>query len=74
MGDRGRLVVPRELREHQQWQPGTRLLFVETENGVLVTTRDGALRAVRDQLGRGKSLAEELSRERRAAAAQEDRS
>jgi len=70
MGDRGRLVVPLELRARLGLEPGTALLLVETPDGVMLTTRELAQRLVRAQLA-GVSLVEQLLDERRAAAAQE---
>ena len=40
MGDRGRLVVPAELRERLDLRPGSPLLLVETPDGIVVATRD----------------------------------
>lgn len=73
MGDRGRLVVPAELRIRQRWDQGTPLLFIETQNGVILATREQATRMIRDQLS-GPSLVDELLLERRAAARAEDAS
>lgn len=71
MGDRGRLVVPAELRQHQQWDQGVPLIFVETDDGVLVTSREQMKARVRRQLA-GSSLSEELIRDRHTEAASED--
>ncbi|WP_415080086.1 AbrB/MazE/SpoVT family DNA-binding domain-containing protein [Microbacterium sp.] len=71
LGDRGRLVVPAPLRERQRWEQGTPLLFIETERGVLLVTREQAKQLVREQLS-GDSLVDELIAERRRAAAVED--
>ncbi|MDR2320493.1 AbrB/MazE/SpoVT family DNA-binding domain-containing protein [Microbacterium sp. NPDC089698] len=71
MGDRGRLVVPAGLRERQHWESGTALLFIETENGVVLATREQAKRIVRAQLS-GQDLVQQLLDERRAAAGAED--
>lgn len=71
MGDRGRLVVPAELRQRQKWDQGTPLLFVETDRGVVLATREQAKSLVRDQL-RGASLVQDLVSARREAARQED--
>jgi len=70
MGDRGRLVVPLELRVRLGLEPGSALLLVETPDGVVLMTREQAQRLVRAQLA-GDSLVEQLLDERRAAAAQE---
>jgi AbrB family looped-hinge helix DNA binding protein len=67
MGDRGRLVVPAELRERLKLEPGSALLMVETPDGLVVATREQIKRLVRRQL-KGSSLVDELIAERRAAA------
>lgn len=72
MGDRGRLVVPAELREHLGLTAGSPLLLVETEAGIVVTTRERARDLVRRQL-QGGDLVAELVDERRAAASEDDR-
>lgn len=70
MGDRGRLVVPTELRERLHLTAGSPLLLVETADGVVMATREQAKRLLRAQLA-GPSLVEELLADRRAAAADE---
>lgn len=70
LGDRGRLVVPSELRDRQKWGQGTPLLIIETEGGVILTTRDQAKHLVRKQL-QGANLVDELLADRRAAATAE---
>ncbi|WP_026204443.1 AbrB/MazE/SpoVT family DNA-binding domain-containing protein [Actinomycetospora chiangmaiensis] len=71
MGDRGRLAVPAELREHLGLTAGSPLLLVETEAGIVVTTRERARDLVRRQL-QGEDLVGELLAERRAAAVEEE--
>ncbi|MGO2746155.1 AbrB/MazE/SpoVT family DNA-binding domain-containing protein [Microbacterium sp.] len=73
MGDRGRLVVPAVLRAKQHWDLGTPLLFIETDRGVVLATREQAKRALREQLA-GVDLVGELLAERRADALAEDHS
>jgi len=73
MGDRGRLVVPLELRERWNMHAGSSLLMIDTPEGIVVATRDQVKRLLRDQL-QGKSLVDELIADRRAAAAEDDRS
>lgn len=72
MGDRGRLVVPAELRAKQHWDLGTPLLFIETGRGVVLATREQAKRALREQLA-GADLVGELLSERRSEASVDDR-
>ncbi|BDZ64197.1 AbrB/MazE/SpoVT family DNA-binding domain-containing protein [Agromyces mangrovi Wang et al. 2018] len=71
LGDRGRFVIPAELRAHQGWEQGTPLLLIETERGVVLATREQVKRLLREQLS-GPSLVEALLAERRAAALAED--
>lgn len=71
MGDRGRLVVPAELRSRQQWEQGVPLLMIETEDGVILLTRQQAKTLVRRQLA-GSDLVDSLLVERRASARAED--
>ncbi|QNA92053.1 MULTISPECIES: AbrB/MazE/SpoVT family DNA-binding domain-containing protein [unclassified Microbacterium] len=71
MGDRGRLVVPTELRARQRWDQGVPLLMIETPGGVILLTREQAKSVVRSQL-EGKDPLGSLLEERRSAAASED--
>lgn len=71
MGDRGRLVVPAELRERAGLAPGTPLIILEGATGLVVMTRDQARHHLRTQL-EGSDLAGELLAERRRAAAADD--
>jgi len=74
VGDKGRMVVPSDVRERFGWSEGTTLIAVEgseTENGLLVLSQDAALAAIRSQLA-GHDLVADLLEERRAAAARED--
>lgn len=67
MGDRGRVVIPAELRERWGLDAGTMLLMLETPAGIVLATREQVKRLVREQL-HGPSLVAELLSERRAAA------
>ena len=71
MGDRGRLVVPAELRDRLHWTTGSPLLLIETPHGVIMATRDQVKQLVREGL-QGLDLVEELLADRRKAAAAED--
>lgn len=71
MGDRGRLVVPQELRERAGLEPGTALVLVETDGGLVMLTRSQAKERIRSDLA-GTDLVAELLADRRRAAAQED--
>lgn len=71
MGDRGRLVVPAELRARAGLSTGTPLLLLDTPGGLVVMTREQARTVLRRQLA-GSDLVRELLADRRAAAAAED--
>lgn len=71
MGDRGRLVIPAEVRERAQLAEGTRLILLDTPGGLALLTRSQLLARVRADLA-GVDLVGELIAERRAGAAAED--
>jgi len=71
MGDRGRLVVPAELREAAGIGPGSPLVLVAAPDGLVVLTREQAKARLRRQLT-GASLVEDLLDERRRAAHADD--
>ena len=72
MGDRGRLVVPAELRERAGLDPGQPLVFVESDDGIVLLTREQLKRRVRADLV-GHDLVGDLLAERARSAAAEDR-
>lgn len=71
MGNRGRLVVPAEVRARAGLAEGAPLLLLETPAGLVLLTREQAHQLLRDQLA-GSELVGQLLAERRAAAAAED--
>jgi len=71
VGNKGRIVVPAELREQHGWSEGTTLVAVEQPDGVLLMTLDEALRTARKQLEHADPVGDLLA-ERRRAALQED--
>jgi AbrB family looped-hinge helix DNA binding protein len=71
MGDRGRLVIPAELRERAGLAEGVPLILLETPNGLVLLTRSQLAELVRADLA-GLSLLDELLAERRAESAAED--
>ena len=71
MGDRGRLVVPAELRERMRVASGSPLLFIDTPRGVLLVTREQARELVRESLNDHDLVAELLADRRREAAAED---
>jgi AbrB family looped-hinge helix DNA binding protein len=70
MGDRGRLVIPVEVRERTGLAEGTALVLLETPTGLVLLTRPQLQELVRADLT-GLDLVGELLAERRAEAAGE---
>ena len=71
VGDRGRLVVPAEVRERTGLTEGTTLVLLETPRGLVFLTREQLRDRVRADLA-GLDLVGELLADRRAEAARED--
>ena len=71
MGDRGRLVIPAELRERVGLTEGMTLVVVESERGLALLTRPQLLEQVRRDLA-GLDLVGELLAERRHEAAADE--
>ncbi len=70
-GDRGRIVVPAEVRHRAGLPEGTPLVLVDTPDGLVLLTREQLRAGVRQELS-GLDLLSELLAERRSAAAAED--
>lgn len=71
MGDRGRLVVPAELRERAGLEPGAPLILFETPRGMVLVTRAQLKDLVRVDM-EGLDLVGELIEERRNQSRDED--
>lgn len=71
VGDKGRIVIPADIRARHHWTAGTELVLMETPEGMLVTDRPTAIKLVRERLA-GHDLVGELLQERRAEAAADD--
>lgn len=71
MGDRGRLVIPAELRERAGLTEGVALILLETPGGLVLLTRSQLQELVQADLA-GLDLVGELLAERRAESAAED--
>jgi AbrB family looped-hinge helix DNA binding protein len=73
MGERGRLVVPADLRERRQLRAGATLIMLDTPGGIILATRDQVKRMLRTKLT-GLGLVEELlvGERRRQATAEDD--
>ena len=71
VGDRGRIVVPAEVRDRAGLSEGTALVLLDTAAGIVLLTREQLLARVRDDLA-GAELVTKLLAERRENAAAED--
>jgi AbrB family looped-hinge helix DNA binding protein len=71
VGDRGRIVVPAEVRERAGLETGTPLVLIEAPDGLILLTREQLKARVRAELA-GLNLVNELLTERRAQADAED--
>ena len=71
VGDRGRIVVPAEVRQRAGLSEGTPLVLLDTPDGMVLLTREQLRGRVRQELS-GLDLVSELLAERRSAAAAED--
>ena len=71
VGNKGRVVVPAEVRARAGIDEGTVLVLLETPAGLVLLTREQLRQRVRDDLA-GTDLVSELLAERRANAAAED--
>lgn len=73
VGDRGRLVLPAEIRERRNITAGTNLIALDSDDGILLVTREQLKARVRaDFADIDHSLVDELIEDRRAEAARED--
>ena len=72
VGDRGRFVIPSEVREVSGIEEGTRLMLMPTSAGLVLMTRDQLKAHVRADLA-GDDLVGALLADRRRAAVEEDR-
>jgi len=74
VGPKGRVVIPVEIRRQLGLQEGSQLVALVEGDGVLLLPRDAVKQRLRGMFaGVRTSMAEELIRDRRAAAAKESR-
>ena len=71
LGDRGRLVIPIEVRERVGLVEGTPVVLLETSAGLVLLTREQLRDRVRADLA-GLDLVGDLLAERRAEASADD--
>jgi AbrB family looped-hinge helix DNA binding protein len=70
VGNKGRVVLPSDLRQARGWIEGTVLVLLETDDGVTLISRDELERQVQAEFA-GADLVTELLAERRAEAERE---
>jgi AbrB family looped-hinge helix DNA binding protein len=69
VGNKGRVVLPAEVRRSRNWSEGTVLIALDTDDGVLLMTRDDLERKVLAEFaGKGVGIVDELIAERRREA------
>jgi len=71
VGDRGRIVVPADVRERAGLAEGTPLILLESPDGLVLLTRAQLRARVRNELD-GLDLVSQLLSDRRTAAQSED--
>jgi AbrB family looped-hinge helix DNA binding protein len=72
VGPKGRIVIPIEIRRQLGLDEGSELVAMVAGDGVLLIPREAVKRRLREEFaGVGGSMAAELIRDRRAAAAKE---
>lgn len=71
VGDRGRIVIPAEVRDRAGLSEGTPLVLLETPGGLVLMTREQLRDRVRSEL-EGLDLVSDLLADRRRAAEEED--
>lgn len=71
VGDKGRIVLPAEVRERAGLVTGTTLVVIDTPTGIAMLTREQLRNRVRAELA-GLDLVTELLDDRRREAARED--
>ena len=67
MGDRGRVVVPAEIRARHGLEPGTPIVWLETAPGLMLVSLDELEKLVHDDY-RGLGLVDSLIADRRLEA------
>ena len=71
VGDRGRMVVPADVRERAGIAEGTVLVMLETPTGLVLLTREQLRDRVRADLADADLVTELLAERRRASAAED---
>ena len=67
LGERGRVVIPAEIRARHNWKQGTELIALETEHGVQLLPREALLDGLQGSMA-GLGTVDEFLAERRREA------
>lgn len=59
IGDKGRVVIPAAIRDAHGWEPGTELIAIDTDEGLVVRSVDETLAWLRSRFA-GRDLVQEL--------------
>jgi len=70
VGNKGRVVLPADVRARHGWGEGTTLIAIETGDGIRIMDREQALKLVRAQFA-GTNVVDDLIAERHAEAARD---
>ncbi|MFC4244056.1 AbrB/MazE/SpoVT family DNA-binding domain-containing protein [Gryllotalpicola reticulitermitis] len=73
VGNKGRIVLPADVRARHDWAEGTTLIALETDDGIEILDRAHALKLVRAQFAET-DVVSELIAERHAEAARDSAS
>lgn len=67
LGDRGRFVIPAEVRQRHGWDKGSPLVSIDAEEGFLVMSAERALKLIRESF-QGRDPVAELLADRKSEA------
>lgn len=72
VGEKGRVVIPAEIRTRHNWELGSELILIESENGIIVTTQRESINKLRGILRGSGFTVDQYLEEKRVMAQRED--
>jgi AbrB family looped-hinge helix DNA binding protein len=72
VGEKGRVVIPAEIRARHNWEQGTELILVESDAGITISTRNESLKKLRGILSETGYSVDQFIAEKREQARRED--